>query len=482
MLTLVAFVVALGVLIAVHEYGHYRVAIACGVKVQRFGIATFPVPQPEEGNKASFGHRLAYAITKPVVEWQPRRQHLGQSTVFAIGLFPLAGYVQMLGQNGEKDLPAQDASGDFRNKRVLQRVAIVAAGPAANLLLAILLYSVLNWYGVEEPKPILGKPVAGSVAQQAGLVGGEVVTAAAFDGSALDPVESFEEVRWILTRGALDGHDVRFAVDRNGQTAETVLRLSNIRAREVDDKLHREIGILGPWTLPVLGEVMKGGAGERAGLQKGDVVRAVGAVEIVDAQQLRELIRLSVEGGKGKSQPWRLERGGAPLTMDVRPDPVAQGSQTIGRIEAFVGSPPAMVFVHHGFLSGLVKGASRTWDMSTFTLRMIGKMVIGELSVKSLSGPITIAEYAGKSASVGLTYYLQFLAVLSVSLGVLNLLPVPMLDGGHLMYYLWEGATGRSVSDVWMEYLQRAGMAVLLLTMSVALFNDVARQVTRFFG
>jgi regulator of sigma E protease len=173
-----------------------------------------------------------------------------------------------------------------------------------------------------------------------------------------------------------------------------------------------------------------------------------------------------------------VEREGRVVEVQVQPDVAQDSGNAVGRIGAFVGSPPEMVEVSYGPLDGLWRGVVKTWDISLLTLRMLGRMVIGEASLKNLSGPLTIADYAGKSASMGLLQYLVFLAMISVSLGVLNLLPLPVLDGGHLMYYLWEAVTGRSVPDAWMERLQRGGVAVLLVMMTIALFNDV----TRLFG
>ena len=202
------------------------------------------------------------------------------------------------------------------------------------------------------------------------------------------------------------------------------------------------------------------------------------AQPVVDGQQLRELIRGQVQGAKGREAIWRLRRDGRDIDLAVTPDVVTEDARALGRVGAYVGAPPAMVTVRHGPLQGLWNGVVRTWEVSELTLRMMGRMLIGQASLKNLSGPLTIADYAGKSASLGLTQYLLFLALISVSLGVLNLLPLPVLDGGHLMYYLWEAITGRSVSDAWMERLQRGGVAVLLAMMSIALFNDV----TRLFG
>ena len=457
MLTIVAFIVALGLLIAVHEYGHYRVAVACGVKVLRFSVG--------------FG--------KTLYRWQPKKQKPGQSTEFVVGAFPLGGYVKMLDER-EGPVAPEERHLAFNTQPLKSRAAIVAAGPFANLLLAILLYACVNWYGVEEPKAILASPVPGSVAEQAGLHGGESVEKAAFDGEELQPVRSFEDLRWLLTRGALDGRDVRIqlAPAGKGPGRDALLALGQIQSPEADAQLFRKVGIMGPWTPPVIGDVMKGAAAERAGLRKGDVVVSVAGKPMVDGQQLRESIRASISAGKPVRSTWVLRRGAQTLELPVQPDAVPEGSNFVGRIGAFVGAPPELVTVRYGPVDGLVKGVERTWEVSVLTLRMMGRMVIGQASLKNLSGPLTIADYAGKSASLGLTQYLVFLALISVSLGVLNLLPLPVLDGGHLMYYLWEAVTGKGVSDAWMERLQRGGVAVLLVMMTIALFNDV----TRLFG
>lgn len=451
--TVLAFLLTLGVLIVIHEYGHYRVAVACGVKVLRFSVG--------------FGRVL----------WRRQRG----DTEFVVSALPLGGYVRMLDER-EGPVAPHERDRAFNNKPLGQRAAIVAAGPIANLLLAVALYAGANWIGVSEPKALLGAPPAGSLAERAGLAAGDWVRAISTDGDEWTDLRSMTDLRWQITQSVLRGERVRLMVtDAQGQRQRTVtLPLETLDAGEIDARMMRRIGLGSAYSEPVLGDVRAGGAAAAAGLRKGDRVLAIDGVAVGDAAQLRERIRAAGADGAARTMVWRVQREGRSIELEVTPSVVGDGEARVGRIEAYVGGPPQMVTVRYGVVEGLAKAAERTWEVSVLTLRMLGRMLIGEASLKNLSGPLTIADYAGQSVQLGLAYYLGFLALVSVSLGVLNLLPLPMLDGGHLMYYLFEGVTGRPVSTLWLERLQRGGIAILLLMMSVALYNDVARLLGLF--
>lgn len=448
--TLLAFLFTLAVLIVVHEYGHYRVAVACGVRVLRFSIG--------------FGRVL----------W--RRQATPESTEFTICALPLGGYVRMLDER-EAPVPAAQLHRAFNRKRLWQRAAIVVAGPAANLLLAVVLYSTQFWMGMSEPKAVLGSPVASSVAQRAGLQSGDWVRSSSADGNDWHEVRSLTDLRWQVMQSLVHGENIQLLVsDRDGRGQRRVtLDLQSLAASEVDPKLLQSVGLGEPFSDPVLGQVIAGGAGAASGLKPGDRILAIDGHAITDGAQVRDAIVASGAGADARVMQWDIQRGTTRLELPVKAAVVFKNGKRLGRLDIAYGQQPETVTVRYGPVEGFTAAVAQTWQMSSLTVKMLGKMIVGQASLKNLSGPVTIADYAGQSVRLGLAYYLGFLAVVSVSLGVLNLLPLPVLDGGHLMYYLFEAVTGRQVSELWLDRLQRGGVAIMLVMMSLALYNDMAR-------
>ncbi|MFM7704904.1 MAG: RIP metalloprotease RseP, partial [Rubrivivax sp.] len=409
MTTLIAFLLTLAILIAVHEYGHYRMAVACNVRVLCFSIG--------------FG-RVVYS------------RRIGRDGCeFAVSALPLGGYVRMLDER-EAEVAPGERERAFNRRPLWQRSAIVAAGPAANLLLAVLLYAGVHWIGLEEPKAVLSSPPAGSVADRAGLRAGDWVRATArADGDWRD-VRSLPDLRWRVTQAALAGEPLRLMVsDREGRGSRALtLELGRLGPAAADASTLAQAGIGAPFSQAVVGEVKAGGPAERAGLRKGDRVLRIDGSPVADAQDLRERIRASNRGAQAVPSTWVVEREGRSLELLVQPRAaeVREGAvvRVVGRIDAYLGRPPEMVEVRRGLWEGLALGAERTWEVSALTLRTLGAMLVGQASLSNLSGPLTIADVAGQTAERGLTHYLAFLALVSVSLGVFI-----AINGNSIAYF-----------------------------------------------
>jgi regulator of sigma E protease len=394
-------------------------------------------------------------------------------TEWVLAAIPLGGYVKMLDE-GEGPVAPAELDRAFNRQSVWKKFMIVAAGPVFNFIFAIAVYWALYVHGVPEARPVIAEPPAGTLAQRAGFAAADLVRS--IDGEA---VETWQELRWRVLQAALQRHSLGVeVVTRHDDIRQLRLDLREVRSEEVEGDLLERLGLqlYRPPLPPVLGKVIEGAAAERAGLRAGDRIETAGgrALETWD-----DLVR-AVRARPGATLELGLLRDGMRLSISVTPDAVSANGGRIGRIGAAPEIPPdhadrVLVQVSYGVVTSLSKAAAKTWDISIFSLRMLGRMLLGEVSWKHLSGPVTIADYAGQSAQLGWISYLTFLALISISLGVLNLLPIPLLDGGHLMYYCLEVIKGSPVSERAIEFGQRVGLALLLVMMVFAFYNDLNR-------
>jgi regulator of sigma E protease len=445
-----AFGVALGVLIVVHEFGHYVVARLVGIKVLRFSVG--------------FG--------KPLL----KRSLGADGTEWVLAAFPLGGYVKMLDER-EGLVKADEVHRAFNRQSVVRRSLVVVAGPVANLILAVFLYWLLFIHGVQEIRPILAAPPAATAAARAGIEAGDAVR-----GVSGVPVTTLQDFRWQLMKRLADRQEVILEImNQRGEIHFRPLDTDEVDARALDADFTRLLGLspYQPKLRPVIGVVSPNSVAAAEGLLAGDLVTAIDDHPVSSWSELATMIREA----PGKPIVLKLVRDGATREARVVPKPEAEGDKVVGRIGIGVRDDPELraqflIEVRFGPFDALAKAVEQTWDTSVFSLRMIGRMLIGEQSWKNVSGPVTIADYAGQSARLGLGHFVKFLALISISLGVLNLLPIPILDGGHLMYYLIEVIKGGPLSERAMAVGQQIGVGLLALLMAFAFYNDINRLIS----
>lgn len=456
MLTALAFIFTLGLLVTVHEFGHFQVAKWCGVKVLKFSIG--------------FG--------KPLFS---KKIGLDQ-TEFILAAIPLGGFVKMLDEREFEPLASTsqyseaDLARAFNRQSVYKRIAIVLAGPVANLLLAILLYWWLFMMGVVGMKPIVGKVLEHSPAALASITLGETIQKV--NGK---DVATWQEVRWLLLNESLKNKSVEIqAVNDKQEIHVHRLDTSSLNLDNVSSDILSAFGltIFQPEMPARIGVVVKNSPADLAGLVTNDLVMTINNHQVKNWENVVQEVRLS------PNIPLALviKRNTEEINLTIKPEAAVENDKTIGRIGAALKMDQSkldqyLVTSQYSTTEALFKATEKTWETSIFSLKMLGNMIAGQLSWKGMSGPVTIANYAGQSANMGIKAFIGFLALISISIGVLNLLPIPVLDGGHFMYYVVEIFTGRPVSEAVMVIGQKIGFTILGFMMILALYNDINRLI-----